>query len=169
MEKRVNLKIEDYIDTFKNNILELVDNQCDDETKVIFNNYLNNYNKLILSKEDFTKRKRVKNIVPYYDRCCAYRANGERCTRRRKDDMQFCGTHVKGQPHGIVSEDDKSSTTKFKKITVRQQDIKGIIYYIDDTQNVYDPNDIMNGIKNPRVIAKYLFDNDTYSIPSFGI
>ena len=169
MEKRINVKIEEYVTTLKNNILEIAKGRCDDETITVFKNYLNNYNHFELSKEDFTKRKRVKNIVPYYDRCCAYRANGERCTRRRKDDQQFCGTHVKGQPHGVVSEDDKNSTSKFKKITVRQQDIKGIIYYIDDNNNVYDPNDIMNGIKNPKIIAKYELEDDVYSIPSFGL
>jgi hypothetical protein len=169
MEKRINSKIEDHFNNLKSEILKLVDSQCDEHVKTIFKNYFNSCNHLELTKEDFIKRKRIKNIVPFHDRCCAYRANGERCTRRRKDDKQFCGTHIKGQPHGVVSDSDKNSEVTFKKITVRQQDIKGIIYYIDDNQNVYEPNDIMNGIKNPRIIAKYELINDEYSIPSFGI
>ena len=48
------------------------------------------------------KRKRVKNVVHLSDRCCAKRANGEQCTRRRKDTTtEYCGTHLKGTPHGI--------------------------------------------------------------------
>ena len=60
----------------------------------------------MLSKEDFQKRKRVKNVVPQFERCGAKRANGEQCTRRKKDDSCFCGTHVKGTPHGEVSTTD---------------------------------------------------------------
>lgn len=170
MEKRINSKIDAYFQNFKNNISELIKQQCDESTHIVITNYMNTYKKLQLETEDFTKRKRVKNIVPYYDRCCAYRANGERCTRRKKNDEKYCGTHIKGQPHGIVTDNDDVSVTKFKKITVRQQDIKGIIYYIDDNNNVYDPHDIMNCIKNPKVIAKYKkIDDNTYHIPSFGI
>ena len=33
---------------------------------------------------DLTKRKRVKNVVPLHERCCALRANEEQCTRRKK-------------------------------------------------------------------------------------
>lgn len=169
MEKRLNNKIQEYLNTLKNDILQLSEKQCCNETAIIFKNYLDNYANFELSKDDFIKRKRVKNIVPYHDRCFAYRANGERCTRRKKDKTQFCGTHNKGQPHGVVSDNDELSMVKFKKITVRQQDIKGIIYYIDDNSNVYDPNDIMNGTKNPRIIAKYNVDGETYHIPSFGL
>ena len=49
---------------------------------------------------------------------------------------------------------------------VRAQDIKGIIYYIDDDGNVYEPNDVMNNVIDPKVIAKYVENNGVYSIPS---
>ena len=61
------------------------------------------------NKEDFIKRKRIKNIVPNYERCIAKRANGEQCTRRNKNGEQFCGTHIKGTPHGII---DINNTSK---------------------------------------------------------
>ena len=59
---------------------------------------------LQISKEDFQKRKRVKNVVPHNIRCCAKRANGEQCTRRRLNDENFCGKHIKGTPHGEIDD-----------------------------------------------------------------
>tara|TARA_B100000925_G_scaffold100949_1_gene73995 strand:- start:460 stop:1053 length:594 start_codon:yes stop_codon:yes gene_type:complete len=131
---------------------------------------------LKLDKTDFQKRKRVKNVVPLHDRCVACRASGEQCTRRRKGDSEYCGTHIKGTPHGIISKEKQDSEPKctVKKVSVWAQDIKGIIYYIDDTNNVYETNAILQGTDNPKIIAKYeksLDDegNVAYAIPSFGI
>ena len=61
-----------------------------------------------------------------------------------------------------------------KKVSVWAQDIKGIIYYIDDNSNVYETCAILQGTDNPKIIAKYhksLDDegNVAYAIPSFGI
>lgn len=131
---------------------------------------------LKLDKTDFQKRKRVKNVVPLHDRCIACRANGEQCTRRRKGDAEYCGTHIKGTPHGVISKEKQDSEPKamIKKVSVWAQDIKGIIYYIDDNSNVYETCAILQGTDNPKIIAKYhksLDDegNVAYAIPSFGI
>ena len=131
---------------------------------------------LKLDKTDFQKRKRVKNVVPLHDRCVACRASGEQCTRRRKGDSEYCGTHIKGTPHGIISKEKQDSEPKstVKKVSVWAQDIKGIIYYIDDSNNVYETSAILQGTDNPKIIAKYqksLDDegNIAYAIPSFGI
>lgn len=168
MERRIKNKIGDYLTKLKNdivNICSLKDIPESEKNSII--NYVNNYTVLELTKDDFVRRKRVKNIVPHYERCKAKRANGERCTRRKKDEDDFCGTHSKGQPHGIIEQQDEKKT--FKVISVHAQDIKGIIYYIDDNNNVYEPNDIMKGIKNPKVIAKYELNDGVYSIPEFNI
>jgi hypothetical protein len=52
-----------------------------------------------------------------------------------------------------------------KKVEVWAQDIKGIIYYIDKSNNVYKAEDIMSNKKNPSVIAKYEKNGDDYTIP----
>lgn len=167
MERRIKEKITDYINKMKQDINNYVlTKDLSDQKKNCIINYINNYTSLELTKEDFVRRKRVKNIVPYYERCKAKRANGERCTRRKKDD-DYCGTHSKGQPHGIIVENNQEKN--FKIVTVRAEDIKGIIYYLDDNNNVYDPNDIMKGIKNPKIIAKYEYNDGVYSIPEFNI
>jgi hypothetical protein len=49
------------------------------------------------------------------------------------------------------------------------QDIGGIIYYVDQTGNVYQAEDIVLNKINPKIIAKYVKTGDVYSIPAFGI
>ncbi len=192
MERRLNKKIEDYLIVFKNDVakklqqmvngLEISEAATRDElmraidnTKLQCNSmagFVYNYEKLRLGKDDFMKRKRVKSVVPMYERCSAKRANGEQCTRRKKDGETYCGTHIKGTPHSIMDESEcETPTTKNVKVDIWAQDIKGIIYYIDKVGNVYDTEDIMKIDKYPkRVIAKYHQDESgKYSIPSmFG-
>ena len=158
MEKRINTKTRAYLQIFKddmkNNILSrFQDNTISDEKIQSVLQYLYDYQPLEFNKEDFQKRKRIKNIVPFYDRCCALRANKQQCTRRKKKDEKFCGTHIKGIPHGELTEVQQKKTHNLK--TVFAQEIKGIVYWIDDENNVYDNQDVYNNKDNPKIIAKY--------------
>jgi hypothetical protein len=171
MERRINKKIENYISDFKENVkdkaTELGLSKDYKLTQLV--QFIYDYERLSLGKEDFLKRKRVKNIVHLSDRCCAKRANGEQCTRRRKDDItEYCGTHLKGTPHGICNFDEENKP-QGHKIEVWAQDIQGIIYYIDKNSNVYQIEDVMQGNINPKVIAKYVKVGDIYTIPEFNI
>ena len=170
MERRINKKIEIYLAELKENIRKKIveiDESDPNLHKIL--EYIYDYDRLNLSKEDFMKRKRVKNVVHLSDRCCAKRANGDQCTRRRKEDTtEFCGTHLKGTPHGVCSLDDESKP-EGKKIEVWAQDIQGIVYYIDKASNVYQIEDIMEGKSNPKIIAKYVKVGDTYVIPEFNM
>jgi hypothetical protein len=130
--------------------------------------YIYDYDRLSFNKEDFQKRKRVKNFVPIFDRCCAKRASNEQCTRRRKDGSEYCGTHLKGTPHGIVDATSEPKNTT-QQVEVYAQDIQGIIYYIDKNNNVYQAEDIISNKVNPKIIAKYAKDGDKYTIPEFNI
>jgi hypothetical protein len=102
-----------------------------------------------ITQEDLLKRKRVKNFVPYFDRCIGKKSNGEQCTRKRRPNSKLCGTHEKGVPHGVYS----VSSCVVRKVNVYAREIKGIVYYLDEEGNVYDTNDVHNNIKNPRIIA----------------
>lgn len=171
MERRINKKIENYISEFKDNVKqkasELGITKDPNLSQLI--QYIYDYDRLALAKEDFMKRKRVKNIVHLSDRCCAKRANGEQCTRRRKDDTtEYCGTHLKGTPHGICDLNEEVKP-QGQKIEVWAQDIQGIVYYIDKASNVYQVEDIMQGKVNPKVIAKYIKIGENYIIPEFNI
>jgi hypothetical protein len=168
MEKRINKKIESYTTSFKEKILERSSQLgIKDEQLNSLMQYIYDYERLSLNKDDFLKRKRVKNVVPYFDRCCAKRASGEQCTRRKKEGCEYCGTHMKGTPHGLVENEENKQTTQ--KIEVWAQEILGIVYYIDKFGNVYQAEDIVNNKINPKVIAKYVKNGEVFSIPEFGI
>jgi hypothetical protein len=170
MERRVNKKVVDYICSFKTNIVNDIQsilnntNLSDHDKQQALIGKVYNYPSMNIDKEDFAKRKRVKNTVPVFERCCAKRANGEQCTRRKKDGETFCGTHVKGTPHGHMDDIDNASTQT--KVEVFVVDISGVAYYVDNNNNIYCPEDIMSNKQSPRIIAKYLLENNVYSIVS---
>ena len=169
MERRIGTKIESYIIEFKDAISSKIrelgtdstdstnpanaalENLCKQLTSFVYE-----YEKLKLVKEDFMKRKRVKNMVPIQQRCLAKRANGEQCTRKKKEGCDYCGTHTKGVPCSIMDQ-DQSDTPKpnQESINIWVQNIKGIEYFIDGSKNVYKHEDVINNSTNPRIIAKY--------------
>ena len=93
VEKRINNKLREFLQKFKDDIKNHIinDSLCenDEEMKNLLQ-YIYDYQPLKLTKIDFQKRKRIKNVVPLYNRCCAYRANHEQCTRRKKKSLDFC-------------------------------------------------------------------------------
>lgn len=170
MEKRINKKIELFVSQLKEDVKEKVTQMglTKNEDMNTILQFIFDYERLELKKEDFMKRKRVKNAVNLFDRCCANRASGEQCTRRKKEENEYCGTHLKGTPHGIVSSNEDNKVTTHK-VEVWAQDIQGIIYYIDNKLNVYQTEDIIINKMNPKIIAKYVKVGENYSIPEFGI
>ena len=78
MERRIKNKIETFISEFKVNLRTEIDKtNLNESQKSKLLQFLYNYPKLEISKNDFLKRKRVKNIVPILERCIAKRANLE--------------------------------------------------------------------------------------------
>lgn len=167
MEKRLNRKIDAAFQDLKHQIKEKMV-----ETEMLNSSegtgllqFIYDFPVFSITKLDLQKRKRVKNSVPFNERCCALRANKEQCTRRKKNGEKFCGTHIKGIPHGeIIAGDQVQETTK--KVEVWAQDIKGIIYFIDKEGNVYDPQHVHQNLKNPSIIAKYIKKDGEYKIPN---
>jgi len=170
MERRLNKKVETYITSFKDTIREKLTQLgiVEDDKTNQFLQFIYDYDRLSFNKEDFVKRKRVKNFVPIFDRCCAKRATNEQCTRRKKEGSEYCGTHMKGTPHGIIDTQNEEKVN-VQKIEVWAQDIQGIIYYIDNFNNVYQAEDIVVNKMNPKIIAKYVKNGDLYSIPEFNL
>jgi len=170
MEKRLNKKAETYVTTFKDSIREKAAQMGmskNDQVNQLLQ-YIYDHDRLSFVKEDFQKRKRVKNFVPIFDRCCAKRASSEQCTRKKKEGSEYCGTHMKGTPHGIMDNQQENKFTT-QKIEVWAQDIQGIIYYIDKNNNVYQTEDIIVNKINPKIIAKYVKNGEQYSIPELNI
>ena len=171
MERRLNKKVESYISSFKDSIKEKASQMgvVNNEEINQLLHYIYDYDRLSFDKEDFMKRKRVKNFVPIFDRCCAKRATNEQCTRRKKESFEYCGTHIKGTPHGIIDTQENEIKVNTQKIEVWAQDIQGIIYYIDKFNNVYQAEDIIVNKVNPKIIAKYIKNGENYSIPEFNL
>jgi hypothetical protein len=170
MEKRISTKIETYIRTFKDDIRnKITELDIADKSKINeLLEFIYDYEKLSMSKEDLEKRTRIKNAIPSDNRCIAKLANGMQCTRKKKEDCEYCGTHTKGVPHGCI-EIDNTNQPKMQKVEVFVREFKGIVYYIDNQFNVYKMEDILEGKPNPRIIAKYEIHDDEYSIPAFGL
>jgi len=167
MEKHIQKKINAYMSGFKEEIInksmELGINKDDTATKLL--QFICDKENLKLTKDDFVKRKRTKNVINTIERCIAKRANGECCSRRKKEGFDFCGTHIKGITYGICSENNQQE--KMEKVEVSFVDINGIIYYIDNVENVYQTEYIMNNKINPKVIAKYTKNNNGDYILNF--
>ena len=123
MEKRLNKKLENFIIEFKENIskkaaelqkTEKTGKEVKVEKKETTNDsilcslvqYIYDYPRITFTKEDVEKRKRVKNIVPLCDRCIAKRAANLQCTRKKKTGQDYCGTHLKGTPHGLITDEE---------------------------------------------------------------
>ena len=162
------LKVKNYFEKFGKKIKFKLHISTKEEIKKISKN-LNKYIEIVENDVfDEFGRKRIKNAIPTSNRCTAKRANGEQCTRRRKDDCEFCGTHEKGRPHGLITSNEFEVNTN-KKLEVFAQEISGIVYYLDNYGNVYNTEDIMKEVNNPEIIAKYTFESNKYSIPSLGL
>lgn len=155
MDKRLTSKLTNYVRKFKDDVKnELVKLECIEQEKLSeFLNYLYEYEQIEINRTDFLKRKRVKNTIPNNNRCNALKAGGEQCTRRRKENCLYCGTHVKGAPHGEASTNKSENDKKTIDITAHQ--INGIIYYIDNIKNIYKMEDVLAGNENPEIIGSY--------------
>ena len=154
MEKHLNKHIETYIVNFKDDIRKKINDIGFDEKKKINEliEYVYEYAKLQLEKEDVIKRKRVKNAIPNSNRCIGKLANDERCTRRRKKDSDFCGTHIKGTPNGSI-QIDATGESNLKSIEVSAREYNGIVYYVDQNNEVYKTEDVLAEKKNPCIIG----------------
>ena len=140
---------------------------CDNENlsgeeKKEFSIFIMSQKPLKLDTDDFMKRKRITSNISIHERCRAKKASSEQCTRKKKDNCSFCGTHEKSQPHGsILFEDNKP---KLKKYEIIVKEIQGIHHYIDNFGNVYDTADIISNVQDPKIIAKYSIVNGIYHI-----
>jgi hypothetical protein len=146
--------------------------------------YIYDYERLNITKEDISKRKRQKSLVPSGVRCLALRSCSEQCSRRRSVSSYFCGTHNKGIPHGSLSLEDVSSSSELsssdvsnapcelpdqntKKMEVCAHEIEGIMYYLDNIKNVYSPEEIHMKKHNPTKIGTYNQIGEKYQIILF--
>lgn len=169
MEKKLNLKSEQYFSQFKDSVrqkaIDIGFSELDKINELLEHVY--EYDRLVFTKEDISKRKRIKNSIPLENRCIAKIANNAQCTRKRKDGCEYCGTHFKVNSDSIVdsSSSSDSSLQNTKPIDVIARSIGGIVYYIDKYNNVFNTSDILSGVINPSIIGKAKIINGKFHIP----
>lgn len=170
MEKIINKSIEEYLTKYKMDIRNKMSELkfSDDEKKNKLLEFVFDYDRLTIKKDELKKPLRLKTIIPPCLRCSAKRVNGEQCTRRKNKNGEYCGTHSKVLPYGVfdvVKNDDEVK----KNLNVVAENIQGIMYYIDSFLNVYNTEDILEGKEDPRIVAKAEKNNNIYTIPEFGL
>jgi len=189
MELHINRVLDDYIVKFKNDIktkmvdldiVRPVENEATDNVNLEkmreLMEYVFEYPKLVLTKKDLVISKKKPSAptdvkrdgepdglpFPAHMQCTAKRSDGIQCTRKKKKNCEFCGTHAKLE----ATQKRSSSTEPTQKMEVSAEDIHGIIYYIDKFNNVYHTEDILEGRENPRIVAKAVKHSDnTYTVP----
>tara|TARA_B100000795_G_C22801325_1_gene442088 strand:+ start:2780 stop:3373 length:594 start_codon:yes stop_codon:yes gene_type:complete len=130
--------------------------------KLYFNELANN----LISKK---KKKTNRRILPKNERCLGRKNDLTQCTRKRKDDHTFCGSHIKNLPNGEVGDDGACFNKKKGKrgrkrknlldvqnengILTTKKYINGSIYLIDSNNIIYTFRD------NKPVILGVLKDN----------
>ena len=161
MEKRISTIVNCHINDYKDQLNEYVKKNSNllenDELITI----INSIKCINFNKEDFMKRKRVKSVVAQYMRCIAKRASGEQCSRKKRENCKYCGTHEKNRPHGEIS-DFIAPENNLTKIEVKLQEINGVLYYIDNNNNIYCTEDIVTNKISPKIIGKYKFIDNKY-------
>lgn len=183
----LNKSVETHLIQFKQdiqhklNVLELIrtDSSEEERTKMReFMEYVFEYPKLVLTKPESSTTTSSTTTVAHETRtdamsntesveqpyCIAKRSDGVQCTRKKKKNCEFCGTHAKIEQ--LHSEKNQSSPSSIHKMEVNAVVIHGIIYYIDVNNNVYHTEDILENKENPRIIAKAVkYGDNSYSIP----
>lgn len=171
MDKVINKGISEYLTQFRNDIKDKINElkiNKDDERNKCLIEFILEYKNMVITKDDLKKTTRLKTIIPASIRCSAKRVNGEQCTRRKSKCGDYCGTHAKVLPYGVFEVANEQEESK-KVVNVTAENIKGIMYYIDEFLNVYNTEDVVNGKEDPRIVAKAVKTNDIYSIPEFGL
>ena len=97
------------------------------------------------------------NILPEL-RCTAICVNGKPCMRNKCIGFELCSTHKKtigttNISQGTINPIESNTTCTH---TVHIEDIDGIAYFIDDSGNVFKPEDILEAKLRPSIIAKYI-------------
>ena len=165
MEKRIIDKVNTQNEIYKSQLLHQIKKVEDKSlTLQMLQDWVYTHQPVELTKVDFTKRKRAKNSVPVEYRCEARCAKGsghegEQCTRRKKEGCVYCGTHMKGLPHGIMEHQPNS----IKEKTIWAEEYRGIMYYIDE-EYVYNNEDIKQNKVNPEIIGTCKKNGNSYEI-----
>jgi hypothetical protein len=95
-----------------------------------------------------TKNKTKKTQLSSSEICVARKADGQRCTRKRRDKLEYCGKHSSHLKYGRA-DDTKPTETDEKYVMTWHECIDGSDYLVDNQNVVYTYN-----LENPEIVGK---------------
>ena len=151
--------------------LKIVDKLChlkmlDREEDMIDNCIPNITYFMELANEIIQKKKKKNNrrVLPPNEQCLGRKSNFVQCTRKRKDNTQFCGSHMKNLPNGYIGDNGECFKREKKKrgrksktvienigedkILTKKEYINGKLYLVDNMNIVYHFMSIKNDNTN---------------------
>ena len=108
------------------------------------------------------KKKNNRRVLPPNEQCMGRKSNFIQCTRKRKGNTMFCGSHIKNLPNGYIGDNGECFKKEKKKrgrksknvidnigndkILTKKEYIDGKLYLVDNMNIVYH----FKSIKNPK-------------------
>ena len=98
------------------------------------------------------KKKTNKRNLPTGERCLGRKMDFSQCTRKRKDNTEFCGSHIKNRPNGKIGDDgscfNKKKGTRGRKRknlndNVGENEILTTKKYIGNELYLMDSNNVI--------------------------
>jgi hypothetical protein len=154
MQSKFSIEDQDITSTLKvlynSKLHEILDNISDKYgilNTTLYKDYLIDDLDLAALSCSAVKKKRKKNkVLAACQLCLARKADGERCTRRKKESVDFCGKHSGNLKYGRIDDTDQHPSESF--IQCSSITIDGDQYLIDNKKVVYSYN-----IDNPEIIG----------------
>lgn len=94
-------------------------------------------------------KKNKKTILDSTEICVARKADGQRCTRKRRENSEYCGKHSSHLKYGRADDNKPTDKTDEKYVMTWHENIDGLDYLVDDQNVVYTYN-----LENPEIIGK---------------
>ena len=112
-------------------------------TKYISTNSLNNIS---------IKKKKKKNKLEPNCLCMARKQDGNQCTRRRKDNNEYCGKHIKNRRFGRIDE----HSYNIDKLAENDNYIMTWVEVFDGEEYLVDSNNVVysRDISSPKIVGK---------------
>jgi hypothetical protein len=105
MDKKINKIIETYVTTYKQEIKnKAVSLGFAEQDKIDLIEYVMEYERLVLKKEEFIKQKRTKNAISNVNRCMAIISSGVNAPANEKKELRTVRDARKGNPLGLVNQ-----------------------------------------------------------------
>jgi hypothetical protein len=102
---KINKELKTLIETNTKHYLKEILSEIADKYQLsrneLFLDYLSN---LSIETTKAGPKKRIKRKIPIKDRCHALTFTNNQCSRKRKDDNLFCGSHINSRNFGVISD-----------------------------------------------------------------